>query len=198
MSKLSATSYFQNLSNLLSEIEITNQNGKAIPIDEAADMVAQMFLGLRDSENKAMIIGNGGSAAIAGHLQIDLTNSLGVKALVFYEPAMLTCLSNDFGYEKVFEKPILLWAAAEDILVAISSSGQSENILCGVQASLKRRCRVITLSGFDENNALRSMGHMNFYVKSREYGYVELAHAVLTHHFSDAARTHTQNRIGLH
>lgn len=107
--------------------------------------------------------------------------------MVFTEASALTALANDYGYECVFERPVELWADADDLLVAISSSGQSENILRAARAASARNCRVITLSGFSADNPLRRLGNLNFYVPSPEYGYVELAHSVITHFLTDYA-----------
>ena len=134
-----------------------------------------------------MLIGNGGSAAIASHMQNDLCKAVGVRAMVFNEPSLLTALSNDHGYGCVFERPTELWADNGDLLLAISSSGQSENILRAVRASVAQGCQVITFSGFGADNPLRRMGHLNFYVPSQVYGYVELVHSTLAHFLTDCA-----------
>ena len=136
-----------------------------------------------------MIIGNGGSAAIASHMHNDLCKAVGIRAIIFNEPSLLTALSNDHGYGCVFERPIELWADSGDLLLAISSSGQSENILRAVRASLAPGCQVITLSGFKSDNPLRGMGHLNFYVPAQDYGLVELVHSGLTHFLTDRSMT---------
>ena len=96
-------------------------------------------------------------------------------------------LANDHGYGCVFERPIQLWVDAGDVLVAISSSGRSENILRAIEAAQARQCRVVTLSGFRPDNPLRRTGELNFYVASETYGFVEVAHAALTHFLADSA-----------
>lgn len=102
-------------------------------------------------------------------------------ALSFNDPAQLTCLSNDYGYKYVFEKPIKVFAAEGDILVAISSSGKSENILKAVSAARKIECKIITMSGFKPDNPLRAGGDVNFYVSSTSYGFVEVIHQAICH-----------------
>ncbi len=72
-------------------------------------------------------------------------------------------------------------AEGEDVLVAISSSGRSENILRGVEAARGKGCEVITMSGFTSDNPLRKTGRLNFYVPSDSYGYVEISHLTLCH-----------------
>ena len=134
-----------------------------------------------------MIVGNGGSAAIASHIHNDLCKSVGMRALVFNETPLLTAFSNDLSYAVAFENLVNLWADNGDMLIAISSSGKSENIIRAAKAALVKGCAVITLSGFNNDNPLRQIGQMNYYVPSGEYGYVELIHSILTHYISDAA-----------
>ena len=134
-----------------------------------------------------MVIGNGGSAAIASHMQIDLCNAVGVRVMDFNHAPLLTALGNDHGYDCVFERPIELWADPDDLLVAISSSGQSDNIIRAVKAAAVRGCQIITLSGFNPENPLRSLGNVNFYTPSSVYGYVESTHSALSHYLTDYA-----------
>ncbi|MFA5100157.1 MAG: SIS domain-containing protein, partial [Candidatus Omnitrophota bacterium] len=121
------------------------------------------------------------SASISSHMAADFWKNGGIKAVAFNDAVLLSCVSNDFGYKHVFEKPVGMFAEARDILIAISSSGKSENILAAVQMARKRGCKVITLSGFAENNPLRSSGDVNFYVPYSAYGPVEVVHHSICH-----------------
>jgi D-sedoheptulose 7-phosphate isomerase len=190
-----ATAYLRALSGSLLATQVTDGRGGVLSLDEGAERAGGLIHGMRLAGGTVMLIGNGGSAAIASHLQNDLCNSVGVRAMVFTESPLLTALSNDNGYGSIFERSINLWARSGDLLLAISSSGRSENILRGVKASLGKGCQVITLSGFLADNPLRRMGHLNFYVASDVYGYVEVAHSALAHFFADYA---TVRRGGEH
>ena len=106
--------------------------------------------------------------------------------MAFNDAALLTCISNDFGYDNVFAKPIEMFARAGDILVAISSSGKSENIIKATRMALSKKCKVISLSGFNKNNPLRSLGDVNFYVPSCSYGQVEVMHHSICHCMLDS------------
>ena len=134
-----------------------------------------------------MFVGNGGSATIASHMAIDFTKNGGIRALSFNDGAALTCLGNDLGYENVFSKQIEMLATNKDLLVAISSSGSSQNILNAVGAARAKGCEIITMSGFSAQNPLRKLGDLNLYVASREYGFVEAAHLGLCHAWIDFA-----------
>ena len=120
-------------------------------------------------------------------MAIDYSKNGNLRSQAFNDPAALTCLGNDLGYENVFAKQIDLHARSGDLLVAISSSGNSPNILGGVAEARKRGCKVVTLSGFEEDNGLRSLGDVNFYVPSGEYGFVEITHLALCHVVVDLA-----------
>lgn len=138
-----------------------------------------------------MLIGNGGSAAIASHQALDFWHAGSVRAMAFSDSALLTCMSNDYGYENVFAKSIEMFADSRDVLIAISSSGCSPNITRAVQVARAKECDVITFSGFDKDNSLRSLGDLNFYVASNVYGYVEIAHLALIHTVADMIKTRT-------
>ena len=144
-------------------------------------MVGSIVLSQSGSGHKLMFIGNGASAAISSHMSTDFWKTCGIRAIAFNDSSLLTCLGNDFGYEYIFEKSIEMFADPGDILIAISSSGKSENILRGVNSAKSKDCSVITLSGFKEDNPLSSAGDFNFYVPAQEYGPVEVIHHSICH-----------------
>jgi D-sedoheptulose 7-phosphate isomerase len=108
---------------------------------------------------------------------------------------LLTCISNDYGYEHVFEKPIEMFAKREDIVFAISSSGESKNIVRGVNAARLKECSVITLSGFKDDNILSTLGDINFYVPSRKYGLVEVIHHSICHCILDTIVSYREGQV---
>lgn len=118
-------------------------------------------------------------------MAIDYLKNGGIPALAFNDGASLTCLANDLGYENVFARQIDMHGQSGDLLVAISSSGRSPSILNGVASARRQEMDVITLSGFRDDNPLRCGGDRNFYVKSSEYGFVEISHLIICHAFLD-------------
>ena len=181
------TDYFSTLSQLLLSIEATGRQGAALSLEEGSEQAVQLVADVKSASRKILLAGNGGSSAIVSHMQNDLCKSAGVKAMVFTEQPLLTALANDDGYGSVFEWPIGLWAEAGDLLLTVSSSGQSENIVRALTAAREKSCKVITLSGFKSDNASRQMGDLNFYVPSSVYGYVESAHTALAHYLTNMA-----------
>lgn len=132
------------------------------------------------------LIGNGGSASVAEHIAIDLTKNAGLKALTVSGSPMLTTFSNDFGYNNVFKKFIEKFGTKKDVLIAISSSGQSENIINACKEAKRKGLEVVTLSGFDADNPLRKLGGINFWVNSKAYGYLEIFHSLILHWINDS------------
>ncbi len=179
----------------MSGAEVTGGDGAPFSLEEGMGEATAMILSLTPaalatSANalpKALLIGNGGSAAIVSHVQNDLCKALGIPAMVFNEPPLLTALANDDGYETVFRQMAELWARPGDLFIAVSSSGNSEYILSAVEAASSRGCKVLTFSGFSPDNPLRRMGDLNFYVASDFYGFVEVAHMALAHFMTDNA-----------
>lgn len=173
--------YFENLKTAFDNIAAKDRNDRAYTLNEAVEYTVNLVLKQAEAGGKLLFIGNGASACIASHMASDFWKNAQVKAIAFNDIALLTSVSNDIGYEYVFEKPIEMFADAGDILFAVSSSGSSENIIKGVKAACKKKCYVITLSGFKENNPLRSLGHMNYYVPLNSYGPVEVLHHSICH-----------------
>jgi D-sedoheptulose 7-phosphate isomerase len=140
----------------------------------------------KKTNNKIILIGNGGSSAIAEHMAIDLTKNAGLRAIAFSGTPTLTTFANDFGYENIYSKPLETFADSGDVLIAISSGGTSKNILKAVQSAKAKKMKVITFSGFDANNPLRKSGDANVWVDSKAFGYVEMIHNLLIHYINDA------------
>jgi D-sedoheptulose 7-phosphate isomerase len=173
--------YFDTLAELLHGTAVTTQDGSSLSLDQGIDWLRRAAAETHARGNKIMFVGNGGSAGISSHMAIDYSKNGGLRATAFNDPAALTCLGNDLGYEQVFAKQLELHLRSGDLLVAISSSGRSPNILNAVAVARSGGCRITTLSGFSADNELRHAGDINFYVESTEYGFVEIAHLALCH-----------------
>jgi len=178
--------YFKTLSLLFNSIKVTDKEGNETGLSHGIEKVCSLIKLQAGSGCKLMFIGNGASASISSHMATDCWKNGGIRAVAFNDSSLLTCISNDYGYKHVFEKPVEMFAEDGDILFAISSSGKSENILTGVQAAKSKECKVITLSGFKDDNPLSVEGDYNFYVPSQEYGPVEIVHHSICHSILDA------------
>ena len=177
--------YFDALDRVTRNAECTAPSGETISLQDAFARLRDAAHAAHDRGGKLMFIGNGGSAGICSHMATDFSKRGGLRSIAFNDGAALTCLGNDLGYESVFAKQIEWHGRPGDLLIAISSSGRSRNILNGVEAAEAQRCRVATFSGFEDDNPLRKRGDVNFYVRSRHYGLVEVAHQALIHAILD-------------
>ena len=140
---------------------------------EVSDIIKEV----NNNGNKVLIFGNGGSSAIASHFSVDLTKNAGFRCVNFNEADLLTCFSNDFGYERWVEKSIDFYADEGDVIILISSSGNSQNMINGVTASINKNVyKIITFTGFDNRNSLRKLGDINIWVDSKAYNFIENIH----------------------
>ena len=139
--------------------------------------VRDLLLEVNKNNKKILIFGNGGSAAIASHFSVDLTKNAGVRCLNFNEADLITCFANDYGFEHWVEKAIDFYGDEGDLLIVISSSGRSQNMLNGVKAARNGNFKsVVTLSGFTEDNPLNQLGDINLWLDSKAYNFVENIH----------------------
>ncbi len=127
---------------------------------------------------KTIILGNGGSAAIASHVAVDFSKNAKTRMINFNEADLITCLSNDYGYEEWMAKAIEIYADKNDAVILISSSGMSPNVVKAAKFSKEISLPVITFTGFDEQNSLKKEGDINFWVNSRAYNIVEMIHHI--------------------
>ena len=185
-----ATAFHQ----VLDAIEVTDADGAPLAADTWLARTHDTLRPIPHGHNKVMFIGNGGSAGIAGHMAIDFAKNGGVRAITFNDASSLTCLGNDLGYDQVFAQQVKMQGLKGDVLIAISSSGKSANILNGVAAAKAMGCTIITLSGFGADNPLRKAGATNFYVPARIYGFVETGHQAILHAILDTAMGWTPAR----
>lgn len=176
--------HFQDLSKAFQTTTYANKTGY-LSESSALEQIFNMLQQVQDQQGIAYVIGNGGSAGIASHFSTDLIKALKIPSATLYDSNIITCLSNDYGYEEVFSYPLERLLKPNDLLVAISSSGQSSNILKAVETALRKSVKVITLSGFLEQNPLRSMGDLNVWVDRCHYGFVEMSHFIILHTIVD-------------
>ena len=138
-----------------------------------------LILDTKKNKKKVIIIGNGGSAAIANHFSTDLTKNAGVRCVNFNEASLITCFSNDYGHEHWMEKAIEFYGDKGDVLIAISSSGNSKNIQNAIKVARKILFHsVVTYTGMKETNVVKKMGDINFWINSKAYNFVENTHQI--------------------
>ena len=162
--------YLDELINDIRNVKITIQGNET---EFSIWPIVSEFKNAKMKNFKVFFLGNGGSAAIAMHMTADYMKNGKMMTGSLY---VITCLSNDYGYENVFSKQFEYLECNNILLVAISSSGKSENIINAVEIAKRKNAKVITLTGFEPDNPVRSMGDVNIYVPSQKYGIVESIH----------------------
>ncbi len=142
-------------------------------------IVKKLILNCSKKGGKVLIFGNGGSAAISSHVSVDLTKNAKIRSVNFNEADLITCFSNDYGYERWIEKAIDFYADKKDILILISSSGKSKNMLNACKAAKRKKISsIISFTGHNKNNPLSKLADINLWVNNKAYNFIENTHQV--------------------
>ncbi len=128
---------------------------------------------------KIYIVGNGGSASIASHVSVDFAKVARVPSSTFNNANLITCFANDYGYENWVTEAIKAYMTNRDMIILISSSGTSKNIVNAAKYCKKKSIDLITLSGFKKNNPLTKYGKVNFHIESDQYNFIEMSHHII-------------------
>ena len=177
--------YLESMASALAQTEASLATDKT-DLQSALARSVEMLKGVQQADGTQFFLGNGASAAFAEHMALDWTKNGGVRSLNPSSAVLLTALANDMSYQDSFAVFLDRYAKSGDVVVTISSSGNSENVIRAIAAARKIGCGVITLSGLKPDNTSRKQGDVNFYVPARTYGIVECAHQVLLHMMIDA------------
>lgn len=138
----------------------------------------KIYRACNEKNSKLIFAGNGASAAIASHAALDFSKQANIRAVTFHDPALISALSNDFGYERFLERAISMYANEGDVVTLISVSGESPNILAAADFCKQNDLKVVTFSGRHSDNTLASKGDLNFWVNSHAYNVVEGLHMI--------------------
>ena len=163
------TSYLEDFSDLVKPNEET--------VEKLAE-VADLLKNVHSVGKKTLIFGNGGSAAMSSHFSVDLTKNAGLRCVNCNEADLITCFSNDYGFERWVEKAVDFYGDEGDLLIVISSSGSSKNMVNAAQIAKELGMSVITFTGFKSDNPLKQEGELNFWVDSKAYNIVENTHQI--------------------
>ena len=128
---------------------------------------------------KIYIVGNGGSSSIASHVSVDFTKVAKIPSVTFNNSNLITCFANDYGHDNWVTEAIKTYLSKNDIVILISSSGNSKNIVNAAKHCKNNNIPLITLSGFSENNSLSKLGNVNIHIKSQSFNYIEMSHHII-------------------
>ena len=174
-------SYIDYLSSVLNNISLTD-----------IEKFVEVLLEARERESSIFFIGNGGSAATASHF----ANDIAIGTRTYEKPfraislcdnqAVITAIANDDGYEKIFSQQLQVLLKKQDVVVAISASGNSPNLLDAIDTAKKMNTITVGISAFD-GGKMKEMVYISVHVPTEkgEYGPAEDAHMVLDHLISN-------------
>jgi D-sedoheptulose 7-phosphate isomerase len=190
------TGYIETIAEGLRRLAVTDREGSQLSPADALGRWVAMTHSMHERDGSLFIIGNGGSAGMASHMAADACKNGHLRALALNDAALITATSNDLSYDQVFSLPLERLARKGDLLVTISSSGNSANIVRALETCRPMGLDAVTLSGQRADNRSRGLGDLNFYVPLRRYGWAESAHQILLHYWFDQyLNTHRQDAI---
>ena len=179
------SSYLANLDQALKSMEVTSADGKLVPQENGLLNWCSLCYQAKVSDQTMYFIGNGASATMASHMAADFSKNCECRAMAFNDIAMMTAVSNDIHYEECFAVPLARFAEPGDVLISVSSSGNSPNIIKAIENARALEMGIVTLSGMNPDNRSRSLGDLNFWIPADTYGLVEASHQALLHCWLD-------------
>jgi len=177
--------YLAIFTETLKTLVISDNNGNILGEDVLWSILLQKLYEAKSKNATIYLVGNGGSNGIVSHASVDFLNTCKIKAVPLSDSSQLTCFANDYGYENIFAKPLDTLISQDDLLIAVSSSGSSKNIINAVKIAKSKDIFILTLSGFKQDNPLNHLGDVNLWINSTHYGMIEIAHTLLLHFISD-------------
>ncbi len=173
------------LQECLQKMSVRDHSCNELAPDVAFQRMEIATYKMRANRGTIYLIGNGASASMASHVAADLAKNAHVHTQVFTDLSLITSVANDLCYEEIFAEPLQRRMVKDDMLVAISSSGKSPNIVRAVRKALELGGLVVTLSAMGADNPMRALGSLNFYVPANTYGLAETCHAAILHYWID-------------
>jgi D-sedoheptulose 7-phosphate isomerase len=178
-------SRIEQFSKVLASTQITIEQQQLCDAETHIKQLQERLVQLRKSQKNLYIMGNGGSASVAAHAVTDFFNVAKIRATTLHESSLLTCMANDFGYENAVARMLGQVLNSGDMIIAISSSGNSLNMRNAATVASQCGAYVVTLTGFSPNNPLRYLGQTNIWIDSEDYGFVEIGHQFILHNIAD-------------
>ena len=178
---------------------LTGSDGDAKLLDSEAAFAlwTDWSIQIRGQKRTVFLIGNGASASMASHVAADLAKNAHIHTEVFTDLALITAIANDLSFQEIFSEPLKSRLVPGDMVVAISSSGRSPNILQSVETARKLGGKVVSLSAMNSENPLRRLGDLNFYIPAQAYGIAETCHAAILHYWIDQTIAANQMTKGI-
>ena len=140
--------------------------------------IKKVFKQVSQDGGKIIFVGNGASASLASHAATDLTKQGKIKSIALNDHNLITALSNDYGYEKWVEKALSYYSSKKDMLVLISVSGESPNLINALNYAKTNSLITLSITGACKENTLRTSADYSLWVDSKSYNVVESIHTI--------------------
>lgn len=174
-----------SLGKCLSAVQTTVNGDMPVDCDQAFELWCDSTEDVRLSERVIYLMGNGASASMASHFAADLAKNADLHTQVFTDISLITAVANDMSYDMVFLAPLRRRLKPGDMVVAISSSGNSPNVIKAAEFAVSREATLVTLTAMLPTNSLRQLGTLNFWLPADTYGMAETGHAAILHYWMD-------------
>jgi D-sedoheptulose 7-phosphate isomerase len=138
-----------------------------------------LILEIKRKKSKIIIFGNGGSISTANHFSVDLTKNAKIKCISISNDNFITCFANDYGFQNWMKKSIEYYADKKDLIIFLSVSGESKNILNAARYAIKRKIKCFSLTGHKKINSLNKICKNNIWINSMSYNAVEILHSII-------------------
>ena len=166
--------YFLKINELLQSIE-----------QKKMENIYKLILRTNKKKGKILIFGNGANISTSAHFATDMTKNGKIKTVVFNDPNLITCFSNDYGFDQWIKKAIQYYGSRNDLIVLLSASGESKNLINAARYCKKRKINCISISGFKKNNSLSRFTKTNLWIDSKSYNLVEIIQMIILLSFID-------------
>ena len=130
------------------------------------------------NKGKLIFIGNGASASLASHAATDFTKQAKIPSIAFNDHNLITALANDYGYHNWAAKAIEFYSEPNDMVIFISVSGESSNLVEGINFANKISLSTASLTGSSQTNSLKQKSKYSLWVNSKAYNIVESIHTI--------------------
>jgi D-sedoheptulose 7-phosphate isomerase len=176
--------FFKNYIKSYAKLLVSNFES----LDKKLLQCSELFKKCKIKKSKIIFLGNGGSSAIASHISVDLSKNAKIRSINFNEPDLITCLANDYGYKNWMFEALNIYCDKNDIVVLISYSGKSLNIVNAAKWCIKNNIKLITFSGNSSHNPLNKFNKkgLNFWINSKSYNFIESIHLFLLMSITDS------------
>jgi D-sedoheptulose 7-phosphate isomerase len=160
--------YFIEVTNILNKLNI-----------EDIEKLDKAITAVKKKKSKILVFGNGANISLASHFATDMTKNGKITTSSFNDGNLITCFSNDYGFENWIQNTIKYYSSKNDLIILLSASGTSKNIIKAAKYCYKNKFRCVSIYGFNKKNNLSKYCGLNIWIDAKSYNLIEIAQAVI-------------------